>query len=279
MKKLKFLSIPYFVWMLILVVLPSILVFLVAFSDLNIFNLGSFSLNFDSITYITENETVREIILQATWNSIRLSFVATLLCLLIGYPIAYFLANLESEWKNFIVVLIILPIWSNMLLRIMAWEKVLFSLGDYLSTNLGTDISIIGTDTGILIGMVSMYLPFMILPIYTILDKMDKSLVEASHDLGANSFVTFYKVIFPLSLSGVVSGVIMTLLPAMTAFALPQRLGGGKINLLGNMIEHYFMESTGNLNVGSFLSIALMVVIIMMFVGLLKFDKEGETLM
>jgi len=279
MKKLKFLSIPYFVWMLILVVLPSILVFLVAFSDLNIFNLGSFSLNFDSITYISDNETVREIILRATWNSIRLSFVATLLCLFIGYPIAYFLANLESEWKNFIVVLIILPIWSNMLLRIMAWEKVLFSLGDYLSTNLGTDISIIGTDTGILIGMVSMYLPFMILPIYTILDKMDKSLVEASHDLGANSFVTFYKVIFPLSLSGVVSGVIMTLLPAMTAFALPQRLGGGKINLLGNMIEHYFMESTGNLNVGSFLSIALMVVIIIMFVGLLKFDKEGETLL
>ena len=279
MKQLKFLSIPYFVWMIFLVVLPSLLVFMVAFSDLNIFDLGSFSFNIDSITYISENDTVKEIILKALWNSVRLSFIATLICLLIGYPIAYFLANLKSDWKNFIVILIILPIWSNMLLRIMAWEKVLFSLGDLLSNTFGTEVNIIGTDVGILIGMVSMYLPFMILPIYTILEKMDMSLVDASHDLGANSFVTFLKVIFPLSLSGVVSGVIMTLLPAMTAFALPQRLGGGKINLLGNMIEHYFMESTGNLNVGSFLSISLMVVIIFMFIGLLKFDREGETLM
>ena len=161
----------------------------------------------------------------------------------------------------------------------MAWEKVLFSLGDFLSNLTGNEVDIIGTDTAILIGMVSMYLPFMILPIYTILEKMDKSLIEASNDLGAKPFTTFYKVIFPLSLSGVVSGVIMTLLPAMTAFALPQRLGGGKINLLGNMIELYFMQSTGNINVGSFLSIALMVVIIFMFIGLLKIDKEGETLM
>ena len=279
MTKLKFLGIPYFVWMIILVVLPSILVFLVAFSDLNIFNIGSFSFNLDAIQYISENETVKEIILKATWNSIRLSFIATLLCLLIGYPVSYYLANLKSDWKNFIVVLIILPIWSNMLLRIMAWEKVLFSLGDFLSNLTGNEVDIIGTDTAILIGMVSMYLPFMILPIYTILEKMDKSLIEASNDLGAKPFTTFYKVIFPLSLSGVVSGVIMTLLPAMTAFALPQRLGGGKINLLGNMIELYFMQSTGNINVGSFLSIALMVVIIFMFIGLLKIDKEGETLM
>ncbi len=279
MTKLKFLGIPYFVWMIILVVLPSILVFLVAFSDLNIFNIGSFSFNLDAIQYISENETVKEIILKATWNSIRLSFIATLLCLLIGYPVSYYLANLKSDWKIFIVVLIILPIWSNMLLRIMAWEKVLFSLGDFLSNLTGNEVDIIGTDTAILIGMVSMYLPFMILPIYTILEKMDKSLIEASNDLGAKPFTTFYKVIFPLSLSGVVSGVIMTLLPAMTAFALPQRLGGGKINLLGNMIELYFMQSTGNINVGSFLSIALMVVIIFMFIGLLKIDKEGETLM
>lgn len=279
MKKLKFLSIPYFVWMLILVVLPSILVFLVAFSDMNIFQIGSFSFNVDSIQYISENETVKEIITKAIWNSIRLSFIATVLCLLIGYPISYYLANLKTEWKSFIVVLIILPIWSNMLLRIMAWEKVLFSLEDTFSTFFGSEIDIIGTDTAILIGMVSMYLPFMILPIYTILEKMDKSLIEASRDLGANSYTTFIKVILPLSMSGVVSGVIMTLLPAMTAFALPQRLGGGKINLLGNMIEYYFMQSTGNLNVGSFLSIALMVVIIFMFIGLLKFDKEGETLM
>ena len=125
--------------------------------------------------------------------------------------------------------------------------------------------------------MVSMYLPFMILPIYSVLEKIDKSIINASKDLGANSFRTFRKVIFPLSLSGVVSGVMMTFLPAMTAFALPERLGAGKINLIGNIIERYFME-TGQFSAGSLISVLLMIIIVMMYLGLLRFDKEGEML-
>jgi spermidine/putrescine transport system permease protein len=122
-----------------------------------------------------------------------------------------------------------------------------------------------------------MYLPFMVLPIYSVLEKMNKSLIEASKDLGANSFQTFIRVVFPLSIGGVVSGIIMTLLPSMTAFALPERLSGGKTLLIGNVIEDYFTK-TDNISAGSLISVILMVVIIVMFVSLLKFDKEGETL-
>lgn len=278
MKQLKFLSIPYFVWMIILVVIPSLLILLVAFSDFNIFNPGSFSFNLDSIKYIIENDSVKEALGRAVWNSIRLSTYSTVICLLIGYPIAYFLANLETEWKNFIVILIILPIWSNMMLRIMAWERIMFQCADWLSNLFQTDIDFIGTDLGIVIGMTSMYLPFMILPIYTVLEKLDNSLIEASRDLGANTLTTFRKVILPLSLSGVVSGVIMTFLPAMTAFALPARLGGGRINLIGNSIENYVIQNSSLFNVASLLSIMLMIIMIIMFIGLLRFDKEGENL-
>ena len=162
-----------------------------------------------------------------------------------------------------------------MLLRIMAWEILFFP--ESILNMFGISLDLIGTDIAIIIGMVSMYLPFMILPIYSVLEKIDKSIIDASKDLGANSFKTFRKVIFPLSISGVVSGIIMTLLPAMTAFALPERLGAGKINLIGNIVERYFME-TGQFSAGSLISVLLMVIIVMMYVVVLRFDKEGEML-
>ena len=213
--------------------------------------------------------------IEASKNSVRLSFLTTVICLLIGYPVAYYFANMKSKNKQLYVALIIVPVWSNMLLRIIAWEKLFYP--NSILNMFGISFDLIGTDTAILIGMVSMYLPFMILPIYSVLDKMDKSLIEASRDLGANTLNTFLKVVFPLSLSGVLSGVLMTLLPSMTAFALPERLSGGKTLLIGNIIEDYFMK-TGNINAGSLISIILMVVIVVMFIVIVKFDKEGETL-
>ena len=162
-----------------------------------------------------------------------------------------------------------------MLLRIIAWEKLFFPIS--ILNMFGISFDLIGTDTAILVGMVSMYLPFMVLPIYSVLEKLDPSLIDAAKDLGANDFKTFYKVVFPLSISGVVSGTIMTLLPAMTAFALPERLSRGKTLLLGNIIEEYFVSSN-KMNLGSLISIMLMGVIVIMFVAILKFDKEGETL-
>ncbi len=271
MSRLKKLTIPYIVWMIVLVAVPTLLIMLLAISDLDIFNLGAFSFTLDEFAELKRPE-----IRIATINSIRLSSLATSLCLLIGYPVAYYLANSPSKNKTFFVSLLIIPVWSNMLLRIIAWEKLFYPnsiLNDFF--NIGLDL--IGKDIAIIIGMLSMYLPFMILPIYSVLEKMDKSLIEASKDLGANNVSTFIKITLPLSLSGVVSGIIMTLLPAMTAFALPERLSGGNTLLIGNIIEDYFVKS-GNINLGSLISIILMIFIIVLFIIVVRFDKEGETL-
>jgi len=256
----------------ILVVIPTILMLIISISDMDIYNIGSFSFQFDSFSYLKRPEVI-----VAVKNSIRLSFLAALLCLIIGYPVAYFLANIKSRNKNLYITFIILPIWSNMLLRIVAWENLFYFIPKLLEDNYGIEITLIGTDFAILVGMISMYLPFMVLPIYSVLEKMDKSLIEASNDLGATPFQTFFKVIFPLSIGGVVSGIVMTLLPSMTAFALPERLSGGKTLLVGNIIENYFTNSN-NISPGSLISILLMGVIVLMFISLLKFDKEGETL-
>lgn len=255
----------------VLVVLPTLIILLLSFSDLDVYNIGPFTLNLDAFEVLKRPEVVI-----ATKNSLRLSFIATLICLMIGYPVAFFISNIKSSNKTLLITLMIIPVWSNMLLRIIAWEK-LFYPNSILNDLLHIQLDLIGTDYAIIIGMVSMYLPFMTLPIYSVLETMDRSLVEASKDLGANGFTTFRKVVLPLSLSGVVSGTIMTLLPAMTAFALPERLSGGKTLLIGNIIEDYFVK-TNNMNAGSLISIILMIVIIIMFVQILRFDKEGETL-
>jgi len=271
MHRLKKLSLPYLIWMIVLVVAPSILILILSFSDLDIYNLGSFKFSLEHVRELNRPE-----IIVAVKNSIRLSFYATLACFVIGYPVAYYLANMKSKNKTLLVTLLIVPVWSNMILRIIAWEK-LFYPKSILNDVFNLSLDLIGKDIAIIIGMVSLYLPFMVLPIYSVLEKMDKSLIEASKDLGANGFVTFKRVILPLSMSGVVSGTIMTLLPAMTAFALPERLSRGKTLLLGNIIEEYFVSSN-KMNLGSLISIMLMGVIVIMFVAILKFDKEGETL-
>jgi len=256
--------------MSLLVLLPTVLVILLSISNLNIFNIGPFTFNFDAFS-IFEKEAVQ----LAIKNSLKFSIFATSICFVIGYPIAYILANSSSKHKTLFLSLFIVPVWSNMLLRIMAWEILFFP--ESILNMFGISLDLIGTDTAIIIGMVSMYLPFMILPIYSVLEKIDKSLLDASKDLGANKFMTFRKIVFPLSISGVVSGVIMTLLPAMTAFALPERLGGGKIKLIGNIVEEKFM-TYGEYSAGSLISVLLMVIIIMMFIVTLRFDKEGEML-
>lgn len=270
MRSLRRLAYPYIIWMSILVLLPTVLVVLLSISDLNVFNVGPFHFNLDAFG-IFEKEAIQI----AIKNSIKFSLISTFICFIIGYPIAYILANSKSKHRTFLLSLFIIPVWSNMLLRIMAWE-VLFFPSSILNM-FGISLDLIGTDIAIVIGMVSMYLPFMIFPVYSVLEKIDKSLLDASKDLGANQIMTFRKVIFPLSVSGVVSGVIMTLLPAMTAFALPERLSGGKIKLIGNIVEERFM-SYGDYSAGSLISVVLMIIIVALFVITIRFDKEGETL-
>lgn len=270
MSRLRRLVIPYLGWMLVLIVLPMFLILFLALTDYDLYLGGGFKFTLDGFSVLGQS-TVRI----AVVNSIKYSLSMTVIALLIGYPTAYYLANLKTQYKTLFVALIIVPVWSNMLLRIIAWEKLFYPIS--LLNSLGISLDLIGTDTAIIVGMLSMYLPFMILPIYSVLVKMEYRLIEAARDLGASNVQVFLRVVLPLSLPGVVSGVIMTLLPAMTTFALPERLGGGKILLIGNIIEDAFMK-TGNFQAGSLISVGLMIVILVMFVGIMKVDKEGETL-
>ena len=271
MTKLKLYVIPYTIWMTLLIILPTIMILFLAITDFNLYLKGPFDFTLEAFSVFTES-TVQI----ALKNSLKFSLLTTLIALLIGYPTAYYLANLKTAYKTFLVALIIIPVWSNMLLRIIAWEKLFFPIS--ILNTFGISLDWIGTDKAILTGMLSMYLPFMILPIYSVLVKLDHHLIEAARDLGASRLQTFMNVILPLSLPGVVSGIIMTLLPAMTTFALPERLGGGKVILIGNVIEDAFMK-TGNFQVGSMISIVLMIVIIILFKGIMTVDKEGETLL
>lgn len=196
-------------------------------------------------------------------RSLVLALICTIICLIVGYPLALILSNNENK-NNIIIFLFILPMWMNFLLRTYAWLSLLEKNG--LINNLLRilhlpTINILYTNTAIVIGMVYNFLPFMVLPIYTVLNKIDKSLIEAAQDLGANKFKAFIKIIFPLSLPGVFSGISMVFMPAVTTFVIPRLLGGGKVNLIGNIIEEQFIRND-NWNFGSTLSIILMIIVL-----------------
>lgn len=270
MSNIKKLVIPYTLWMVLLVFIPIVFMVFLALGTSAGMDISTYEFTLENFTKLKES-----IYIEAIKNSVRLSSITTVLSLLIGYPVAYILANSTIRYKGLILVTLILPTWSNMLLRIIAWEKLFYPSS--ILNPLGISLDLIGTDIAIIIGMVSIYLPFMIFPIYSVLDKMDPSLTEASLDLGANKFQTFIRVTLPLSISGILSGVIMTFLPSATAFALPQRLGGGKILLIGNIIENMF-KKVFNYNFGSMLSLVLLVVILGSMMVINKVDEDGETL-
>ena len=270
MKELRKLALPYKWVMIFLVAIPILIMIFLSFTNTQGIDLANAKFSLNNFKKLGES-----IYLDAVINSVVLSSIATLICLLIGYPMAYIIANLKSKKKWLVLILLICPMWSNMLLRVIAWEQ-LFKPNSLLNI-IGISLNLLGTKTAIVIGMVSIYLPFMIFPIYTSLEKMDKSLLEASRDLGASPVQVFTKVVFPLSLSGVASGVLMTLLPSATAFALPQRLGGGNILLIGNVIENMF-KKVFNYNLGSLLSL-FVITIIFASIGLFnKGDEDGGML-
>ncbi|MGE0003561.1 MAG: ABC transporter permease [Candidatus Izemoplasmatales bacterium] len=277
MKRLTRMQIPYRVWMFLFIVIPTLILFVLALTNMNLYQIGAFDLTLDHFAIFSKNE-----IGIAFWNSFFYSSITTLICFLIGYPVAYYLSTLPNKTRKILVSLMIVPLWSNMLLRIVAWEKV-FTADSYFTDLTGISLNLIGTQTAVIIGLVAMYLPFMIFPIFSVLEKMDRSLHEASKDLGATDFQTFVRVTFPLSSSGVISGVIMTMLPAMTSFVLPARLGLGTISLIGNVIESKFMKevlgSSGmSINEGAVLSLFIMVLSVAAFMMITRVDKEGETL-
>ncbi len=201
-------------------------------------------------------------------DSLRIAFLSTLICLLIGYPIAYIIANMKGRARNTMLLLMVIPMWMNFLLRTYAWMTILSRNGlfnQFLALFGHEGFDILFTETAVLLGMVYNFLPFMVLPIYSILVKMDKNVIEAARDLGADSKTVFRKVIFPLSLPGVLSGIMMVFIPAISTFEISLLLGGNKFNLIGNLIEQQF-KVTGDWHFGSAMSTILMVIMIVVMI-------------
>ncbi len=263
------LSFPYSLWMGAFIIIPLLMIVYYGFSS----NSGS-GFTFDNIKLISE-----PIYQKALGLSLELSFVSTIICLLIAYPLALILKNMKLKSNSFIVLIMILPMWMNFLLRTIAWLNILERNGiinSFLKAlNLPT-LNVINTPTAIVIGMVYNFLPFMILPIYNSLAKIDDNVINAARDLGANSFITFSKIIFPLSLPGVISGITMVFVPSLTTFVISNVLGGSKINLIGNLIEQKFQKEN-NWNAGSGLSLVLMIFILISMTFIAKYDKEGDS--
>ncbi len=263
----KSLAAPYVIWMVGFTLIPLALVVFYGLTD----KTGAFTL--ENIMAIASTERMNALI-----RSLKLSLICTAICLVLAYPLAMILKSLNVGKGSFIVFLFILPMWMNFLLRTMAWQTLLDRNG-VINTILRffhlPTLNLINTQGAIIFGMVYNFLPFMVLPIYNVLVKIGNDKIEAAKDLGANSFQTFTRVIFPMSLPGVISGITMVFVPALTTFVISNLLGGGMVLLIGNVIEQEF-TFTSNWNLGSGLSLVLMVFILISMALLAKYDKEGE---
>ena len=263
----KMLAGPYLVWMIGFTVIPLILIAWYGFTARD----GSFTTA--NVTAIGTPEH-----LKALGLSLLLSLICTAVCLLLAYPLAMILKSSGLGKKGFIVFIFILPMWMNFLLRTYAWLNLLDDGGILfqLCKKLGLPtFSLVGTNAAIVLGMVYNYLPFMVLPLYNVLVKIDENVINAARDLGANSFQVFYKIILPLSFPGIVSGITMVFVPSLTTFAISDLLGARKILLIGNIIEQEF-STANNWHLGSGLSLVLMVFILISMAALSHYDKNGE---
>ncbi len=263
--KAKYMAYPYVLWMAIFVVAPIVIVVVYSFTSAD----GGFTLdNFAKIG------TYSGVFLR----SFKLALIATAICILIGYPVSYLLSKEGPRFQKFFIMLIMLPMWMNFLLRTYSWMSILENTGllnKLLSFLHLPTLSIINTEGAVILGMIYNFLPFMILPIYSVIVKIDRSYIEAAQDLGGNSVNVFRRVIFPLSLPGVLSGITMVFVPAVSTFVISQLLGGSKNILLGNLIEMQFLGSAYNPYLGSAISLVMMVIVIICMCVMNKFG-EGE---
>ncbi|SBW05452.1 Spermidine/putrescine ABC transporter permease protein [uncultured Eubacteriales bacterium] len=277
MKSNKGLAAPYVAWMAVFVVAPLLLIVVYAFTGKD----GGFTL----ANFSTMNQY-----LGVFGNSFLLAIIATLICILLGYPLAYFLARSGGFLKSIATMLIMLPMWMNFLLRTYSWMSILEDTGlinkllqaihffDLWNSLLGTNIEffhMINTPGAVVLGMVYNYLPFMVLPIFSVIVKIDPRLIEAAQDLGANSRKVFQRVTFPLSLPGVLSGVTMVFIPSVSTFVITKLLGGGMTMMLGDLIEMQFLGAAYNPHLGSAISLVMMVIVLVCMAVMNRFG-EGE---
>lgn len=272
MKKFSNLAVPYIVWAVIMLLLPMGLIALYSITRQGN-DIISFSFTLEHFQkFFTDPD-----FLLILWRSIVIAFKTTIICLLLGYPIAFFISRSNEKLQNILVLAVTIPMWINMLVRTYAWIGIL-SEGGIISQILAffglQNTELLYTEGAVLLGMVYNFLPFMILQINTSLSKMDKSLLEAASDLGANKLQTFVRVIFPLSLPGVINGINLVFLPAVSSFFIPKLLGGGQYFLIGNFIENQFI-TVGEWNFGAAISMIMAVLMMLMMMLVRKVENHN----
>ena len=263
----KLLAGPYLLWMAGFIIIPLALIVYYGVTDKS----GAFTLA-NIMSMATPEHR------KALWLSLELSFISTVICLILAYPLAMILRNRGMGQASFIVFIFILPMWMNFLLRTLAWQTLLEKSGVINGILTALHLprqNLINTPSAIVLGMVYNFLPFMVLPIYNVLCKIEDNTINAARDLGANFFQTLIWIWLPLSVPGIISGITMVFVPALTTFVISNLLGGSKILLIGNVIEQEFTKSS-NWNLGSGLSLVLMLFILLSMALIAKYDKNGE---
>ena len=257
---------PYSVWAALFIVVPLIFVAYYAFTDASFrFTTENVTRFFTATSVVDDGEAVREVhtYLLIFMRSLKLAVISTLICLLMGYPIAYIMARAKARTQKIMVTLIMIPMWMNFLIRTYAWMTILQDTGIFngllSALGLGT-VHIIGTEAAVVIGMVYDYFPYMIIPIYSVMAKMDVKLIEAARDLGCNGAGVLRRVIWPLSLPGVISGITLVLIPSISTFYISQKLGNGKFYLIGDAIEGQYVAN--NLHFAAAIAFILMIILL-----------------
>jgi spermidine/putrescine transport system permease protein len=267
--KRQWLAAPYIVWMIIFIAVPMLLILFYSFTEQTEYGIR--------LTLDHFRRFIDPIYINVLLRSLLLALACTVICLLLGYPMAAILASREYSRKKIMYMLIVLPMWMNFLLRTYAWLTLLERNGVINSalSMLGLpSLDILYTNEAVVLGMVYNFLPFMILPIYSVLSKIDQSVIEAAQDLGGDNFTVFRRVVFPLSLPGVISGITMVFMPAVTTFVISRLLGGGQFTLIGNLIEQQFLSS-GDWGFGSALSVIMMLFILASMGIMNKYEQEN----
>ena len=264
MKKLKVFAAPYLVWMAVFIVVPLLMVAYFAFTDEE----GHFTLD-----YIANVGQYTNIFVRSIW----LAIIATVVCLVLAYPVSFILSRMKKHHQGTMLMIVMLPMWMNFLLRTYAWMGLLsvngpvnavlgvFGLGPYTMLN---------TSGAVVLGMVYNYVPYMILPLYTSMTKIDQSIVEAAQDLGASTTKTLFRVLIPMSIPGISTGITMVFVPAVSTFVISRMLGGGSNLLIGDLIEMQFLGNSYNLNVGSAMSLVLMIIVLLCMSFTSSFDED-----
>lgn len=270
--RFKKMAYPYLVWLAIFIIVPLLLVLYYSITTGKIDSFSDMSLSFESFSRFFTPQY-----LLILMKSLKIALYTTILCLIIGYPMAYLISRLRTKIQSTMILLVIIPMWMNFLLRTYAWLSILSKNGlinMFLSLIGVQPLDLLYTEGAVMIGMVYNFLPFMVLPIYSVLAKVEHELEEAAWDLGADRNYTFWKVIFPMSIPGVITGITMVFIPAVSTFEISSLLGGNKVNLIGNIIEQQF-RVTGDWHFGSSMSMILMVLIVISMLITNKFGEEG----